>query len=159
MRVPILAITLAAVSLPSSVLADSEVLELICGGGGSANKPTTGTVQGWNSDGRYGSATVQGMRSQGFSDQVRISLNDHDPRIRMPRTMLPTIRGGEDGWFKLKNVEISEGEIRASVAVNPLNNPKLRIDRYSGAISISGKAGDFAGRCEAFDPSQTQRAF
>ena len=61
----------------------------------------------------------------------------------MPRSMLPPIRGGEDGWFKIKSIEVSDREITGSVAVNAFNNPKLRVDRYTGAISLSGKAGDF----------------
>lgn len=77
----------------------------------------------------------------------------------MPRTMLPPIHGGDDGWFKLKEIQIKPNEITASVAVNALNNPKLRLDRYSGAISISGKAGDYSGRCRRFDPQQAERQF
>ena len=79
--------------------------------------------------------------------------------VGMPRTMLPPIRGGEDGWFKLKNIEYSDGEITASVSVNPTNNPKLRLDRYAGAVSLSGKAGDFVGQCKKFDPATTARQF
>ena len=77
----------------------------------------------------------------------------------MPRSMLPPIRGGEDGWFKIKSIEVSDREIIGSVAVNALNNPKLRVDRYTGAISISGKAGDFSGRCQKYDPATERRAF
>ena len=77
----------------------------------------------------------------------------------MPRTMLPPIHGGDDGWFKLKNIKIKPNEITASVGVNFINSPKLRLDRYSGAISISGKAGDYSGQCQRFDPQQLERRF
>lgn len=70
----------------------------------------------------------------------------------MPRTMLPPIRGGKGGWFKLKNVVADSRSIRGSVAVNVINNPKLHIDRTTGTISISGKAGDYAGQCEVAAP-------
>ena len=73
--------------------------------------------------------------------------------------MLPGIRGGEDGWFKLKNVEFGDGEITASIAINIINNPKLRLDRYTGGISISGKAGDFSGQCQRFEPEEVKKAF
>ncbi len=73
--------------------------------------------------------------------------------------MLPPIHGGDDGWFKLKSIEVTDREITASVAVSALNNPKLRIDRYTGMISISGKAGDFTGRCEKYDPATEHKAF
>lgn len=150
---------ISIVGFSTAAVAQDGELNLVCAGGGSANKVTSGSVQAWDSNGNYGNATVLGQRSQGFADQVRLRLNDSDPRIRMPRTMLPPIRGGEDGWFKLKNVEYGEGEITASVAVNAFNNPKLRLDRYTGAISISGKAGDFTGQCQKFDPQATERAF
>lgn len=65
--------------------------------------------------------------------------------------MLPLIRGGEAGWFKLKNVTADARSIRASAAVNLLNNPKVHIDRVTGTISISGKAGDYAGQCQVID--------
>lgn len=134
-------------------------LNLVCIGGGSANKASVGTLSGWNSYGGTFGGTVFGQRSQGFADQVRIRLDDNDPRIRMPRTMLPLIRGGKDGWFKLRDVEYGEGEIRTSIAVSMYNNPKLRLDRYTGAISISGKAGDFTGECHKFDPDAVEKAF
>lgn len=134
-------------------------LNLVCMGGGSANKPTVGNLNAWNSNGDFASATITGQRSQSFADQVRIQLDDDDPRLRMPRSMLPGIRGGKDGWFKLKNIEYGEGEITASIAVNVLNNPKLRLDRYTGAISISGKAGDYTGQCQKFDPDAVRKAF
>lgn len=137
-------------------------LNLTCFGGGTANKPsamtghTTGSFSGSVGSTSYsgsGNATtnVYGMRQQGFDDQVDVRLFAGDDRIRMPRTMLPPIRGGNDGWFKLKDVETDERSIRAHAAVNFMNNPKVHIDRVTGTISISGKAGDFAGRCQVID--------
>ncbi|MFW7354603.1 hypothetical protein [Brucella intermedia] len=134
-------------------------LELACVGGGAANKADVATVNGWNSNGDFGSAQVHGQRSVGFEDQVNLWIDGGEGRIRMPRSMLPPIRGGEDGWFKIKSIEVSDREIIGSVAVNALNNPKLRVDRYTGAISISGKAGDFSGRCQKYDPATERRAF
>lgn len=134
-------------------------LHLMCFGGGSANKTTHGVVHAWNNQGGSTSATYLGQRSQGFDDQVSLRMQGAQGRLRMPRTMLPSIRGGEDGWFKLRDVSIKPDEITASVAVNVLDNPKLRLDRYSGAISISGKSGDYSGQCEPFDPARTRRKF
>lgn len=134
-------------------------LDLMCFGGGSANKASVANAWGWNSNGSFGSATIVGQRSQGFDDQVSLRIQGGEGRIRMPRSMLPAIRGGEDGWFKLHDIAIKSNEITASVGVNAFNNPKLRLDRFTGAISISGKAGDYAGRCRRFDPEQMQRQF
>lgn len=133
-------------------------LNLMCFGGGSANKVASATAWGWN---RFGSstATVFGQRSQGFDDQVSLRISSSEGRLRMPRTMLPAIHGGDDGWFKLSDINLKPNEITASVAVNFINNPKLRLDRYTGAISISGRAGDYTGQCRRYDPKRTERKF
>jgi len=135
-------------------------LNLTCGGAGVANKPTARTAytNGYAS-GMIGSApvsgsgsattTVYGLRQQGFEDQVDIRLFGGDDRIRLPRTLLPPLHGGNDGWFKLKNVVADARSIHASAAVNFMNNPKVYIDRVTGTISISGKAGDYSGQCQA----------
>ena len=96
-----------------------------------------------------GNATAYGTRQQDFADQVDVRLFAGDDRIRMPRTMLPPIRGGNDGWFKLKDVVADARSIRAKASVNFINNPKVLIDRVTGMISISGKAGDYRGQCQA----------
>jgi hypothetical protein len=133
-------------------------------GGGTANKATAATA--W-SNGQFsghagfthfggsmsGTTTVFGSRQQGFDDQVDVRLFGGDDRIRLPRTMLPRIRGGADGWFRLKKVKADAHSIHASAVVNFLNNPKVYIDRVTGTISISGKAGDFSGQCQAIDAS------
>lgn len=134
-------------------------LNLICGGAGSANKVTSSQAFGSNNYGDSATATITGTRSVGFADEVRLRIDGEIAELRMPRTMLPPIRGGKDGWFKIKNLKFTDGEITGSVAVSLVNNPKMRLDRYSGAISISGKAGDYAGRCMKFDPTTTERAF
>lgn len=137
-------------------------LNLTCFGGGTANRSTATTA--YSHTDVYGSVgttpvsgsgntstTVYGTRQQGFGDQVDIRLFSGDDRIRLPRTMLPAVHGGADGWFKLKNIKADARSIRASAAVNFINNPKVFIDRVTGSISISGKAGDYAGQCQAVD--------
>ena len=134
-------------------------IHLICSGGGAANKGTVTTGYAQNNYGGAASAQVYGQTAVGFNDQVNIDLIGDSGRIRMPRTMLPVIRGGKDGWFDLKNLKISDGEITASAAINPINSPKVRLDRITGHLSISGKAGSYSGLCEPYDPRQVQRKF
>jgi len=140
--------------------AATQPLNLTCFGNGVANKVTVTNVYGsTNGSGSVGTtpysysgsgnATAYGTRQQGFGDQVDVRLFSGDDRIRMPRTMLPPIHGGNDGWFKLKNVVADQRSIRAKVAVSFINSPNLLIDRVTGTISISGKAGDYSGQCEA----------
>lgn len=122
-------------------------LNLTCMGAGTANKPDF--ARAWASDGT--SASYLGKRQQGFDDQVDVRLFGGDDRIRMPRTMLPPIRGGEAGWFKLKNVVATERTITAKAAVSFVNNPNIHIDRITGTISISGKSGDYTGQCQVIE--------
>ena len=100
-----------------------------------------------------GTTTIVGKRQQGFSEQVDIRLFSGDDRIRLPRTMLPPLHGGQAGWFKLHDVVADAHTIRASAGINFMSNPKIYIDRVTGTISISGRAGDFTGQCQAFDAS------
>jgi hypothetical protein len=143
-------------------------LNLTCFGSGVANKPMIGTARtntniygsvGTTPVSGYGNSTttITGMRQQGFGDQVDVRLFSGDDRIRLPRTMLPPIHGGDAGWFKLKNVVANERSIKAKAGVNFANSPNVHIDRVTGMISISGKAGDFSGQCEIVDPNAAPR--
>ena len=148
----------AAVAQPST----QTPLQLTCFGGGTANKVTARTayshsyVSGnvgsttYSGNGR-GTTTVYGSRQQGFGDQVDVRLFDGDDRIRIPRTMLPPLHGGDGGWFKLKNVVADTRIIKGKAAVNFMNSPNVLIDRVTGTISISGKAGDYSGQCQAIE--------
>lgn len=144
--------------------AAQQPLQLTCFGAGTADKTRVATVQsnGYGSGmvgttpysgNAYGSSTVVIPRQQDFSDQVDIRLFSGDDRIRLPRTLLPPLHGGKDGWFKLKNVVVDQRSIHAKAAVNFMNNPNVFIDRVTGTISISGRAGDYSGQCEAVDAS------
>lgn len=137
-------------------------LQLTCFGAGEANKMTAMTahsnVYGSGmvantpvSGNAYGNTTFYGTRQQGFQDQVDIRLFAGDDRIRLPRTLLPPIHGGDGGWFKLKDVAADARSIRAKAAVNFMNNPNVFIDRVTGTISISGRAGDYSGQCQVVD--------
>lgn len=134
-------------------------LDLVCLGRGSANKPTSSTAYVTDNYGNSASANVMGNRSVPFADQVNLWIEGSDGRIRIPRTMLPPLRGGEDGWFKIKKLQISESEITGSIAVNVINNPKLTIDRRTGLIRLSGKAGDYVGECQRYTPSDMPQKF
>jgi hypothetical protein len=152
----------ALAALAAAQAAPQQPLELTCFGGGTANKFTTVTAQNnaqvsgivgteiFSGSGS-GTTTLAIPRQQDFSDQVDVRLFNGDDSIRLPRTILPPIRGGKAGWFKLKNVVADARSIRASAAINFINHPKVFIDRVTGTISISGKAGDYSGQCQVID--------
>lgn len=134
-------------------------LQLSCGGAGAANKTTTATASAYDSNGGSAYVTAQGSRSEGFADQVDLWVEGAEGRIRLPRIMLPIVHGGDGGWFKLKDIRVTDDTIDASAAVNFMNNPKVHIDRRTGSISIDGKAGHYSGECERVDPASQPRRF
>jgi hypothetical protein len=145
------AVQVAAQKTPDST-------HLICLGAGSANK--VASAYAFGSNGQW--ATVLSKQESPFDDQVNVDINWENPdqsRIRLPRKMLPGLHGGKEGWFELREIDRSEGEIRASAAINFANHPKVRIDRKTGAISINGKAGDYSGTCQPYDPATMQHKF
>jgi hypothetical protein len=134
---------------------------LMCMGGGTAIKPDSAQVSGSHSgsydygQGQYSGTsygTINGTRAQSYTDQVDIELTGTSGRIRLPRVVLPILRGGENGWFELRDLELSDRSIEAKAAINFINRPKVHIDRMSGTISISGKSGTYAGKCQKIDP-------
>lgn len=134
-------------------------LNLVCDGGGAANKPTSTYAQGWDNQGNSAGVIVNGQRSVGFEDQLQLWIEGDEGKARLPRAMLPLFRGGENGWFEIKSIKVSENEITGTVGVNVINHPKLVLDRLTGTVSLSGKAGQFNGRCRKFDPATVERAF
>lgn len=148
---------LASVVLPAA--ANAQSLHLICAGGGAASKPQADRVYSVGPYGESAGATVVTRRDSPFSDSVNVEISGQSGRIRLPRTMLPPIHGGSEGWFELTDLRVGEHVITASAKVNFMNRPKVRIDRLTGAISIDGKVGQFSGQCSAYDPAAVRRRF
>ena len=59
------------------------------------------------------------------------------------------VPAGDDGWFRLGNLKLSERTLTAAAAVDLMNNPQFRIDRATGAIRIRGAAGSYDGVCQS----------
>ncbi len=149
-----------ALGLTIAPVAQAAPIHLVCIGNGSANRITSTYDSAWASNGASAWGQAIGTRDVPFDDQVNIELaDDGTGQIRMPRAMLPKIRGGKDGWFEIKDVQKEQDEITGTVQVNVFNSPKMRIDRIRGHISLSGKSGDYAGVCQPYDPATVQRAF
>lgn len=114
-------------------------LNLICTGRSLVSAPveTTSVVV----SGPYGgSAYGSGVRSQlvDAESSVGFRLEGDAATIRIPRHLLPDIRGGKAGWFNVKNLRVSDAEITGKAAINFLHNPSFRIDRVTGQMSTSG---------------------
>jgi hypothetical protein len=151
--------TIGLLFIGLSAGADAQTLNLVCEGSGAATRAeaTSAVIAG---DGQTAWATGTSTRSVPFDDQVNIELPEGETgKIRMPRAMLPRLRGGTDGWFEVRNIKRTEKEITGTIQVSIINSPKVRIDRMVGHISISGKSGDFSGKCEPYDPTTVDRKF
>jgi hypothetical protein len=133
-------------------------LHLICAGGGSSHAQESATAV---RDYDYAHPVeITGRVRVGFNDEVAVDIAGETGRIRVPDAMKPRIRsGGRDGWWELRNISVTDDEIRASFALNFMNHANVRIDRRSGNISIREMGASFNGYCNRYDPADTPMRF
>ena len=135
-----------------------EPLNLTCGGGGSKKELNSSHTSIYGTGG-YASAQTMTTDNVGYDAQVDVRLYSGDDRIRLPRTILPPVHGGEDGWFKLKDLETTASEITGRAAINAVNKPHVHIDRITGVIEIAGMNGNFTGQCKKVDTAVDKPLF
>ena len=86
---------------------------------------------------------------------VRIDINDKESRIKIPNSFIQGLsklnKNAKDGWYPLKNVEISEEEIKGNFSLDIIFSPKVLISRYTGDFSIKGNNKSFMGSCKKLD--------
>jgi len=139
------------------LLAPILTLSLLCGGGGTSEHRSLSAPRG--GDGT-GPPVIVSTHVVGYLEDVAIEIDGGRGRIRLPDGVKPPLRGGgSNGWWPLKNLEVDAVEIRARVALNPINKPRVRIDRRTGMIRIDGRHGDYTGYCAAYDPETVRLRF
>lgn len=126
-------------------------LHVVCMGGGSHKQEYSTFAFARNNYGGAAWGQSVGVGREGYSDTVSIDIENGEGKIRLPRVLLPPIHGGDNAWFKLTNLKQDDREITASASVNLVTHPKIRLDRYSGVISIDGHMGTFTAQCEKVD--------
>lgn len=149
-----LALTAAAL-LAGPALAQ-EHLNLVCYGEGE--KPTAETHGGYEWDHkqdryRYRNETTLGTKS--FDTALTVQVSGDDGRIQLPKRLVPPLNsGGEgEGWWPLRDVMVTPDQVTASYRLNGMNQPKVRIDRRTGRISVKG-IEEFHGTCDAVDEGE-----
>ena len=147
-------VAVLAVSTPA--MADD--LHLVCRGSGTAIV-TEVIGHADHSDVPNQAAPNYAHRSMPFEDEVSVEILDGTGRIRLPRSLLPPLHGGKEGWFELRKLKLGDTDITAAAAVNFYTAPKVRISRITGAIAIDGDDGIFSGQCQTFDPATQKRQF
>jgi hypothetical protein len=143
-----------AATLPISALAND--ITLSCQGQGSVIATQTTTVNqyqpGKPGHNQSGVATTQTRRP--YTGTGTVELKTGVARMRVPDAMVPALMsGGTEGWYPIEELNLGEREITGVVHINFLSQPKLRIDRITGKLTLHGGAGDFLGDCSAIDAS------
>lgn len=159
-----LASSLVVLFFTTLVFGESEKLTvtLLCTGSGSVKETETTYVNQRVRSGdekSSGFGTVQSTVSKSFNGTAYVEIVEPFARIRPPNAMVPTLSSGEDGWFEIKKLEITENEITGVVRFNVLNKPKLRIDRLTGIMTLEGGLSSFEGECEPYDPETAKKRF
>jgi hypothetical protein len=143
-------------SLCIPLMAGANDLLLSCDGKGSVTATQTTTVNqfqpGQAGHNQVGVVTTPTRRP--FSGTGMLEIKMGTARMRVPDPMIPALMSGDNGgWYPIENLDMNDKEITGVVHINFLSQPKFRIDRMTGSISLSGGVGDFAGSCNAIDPN------
>ncbi len=136
----------------ASATAGQAPLNLICKGEGVIKTTESSTT--------VNGAIVESERRTGrrLAEQTELDLFAGEDRIRMPASVKGPHRGA-DGWFKIKNLKVSDREISGQVITGLVFSPDFHIDRLTGAIELSGFFGAFSGQCQKFDPDKEKPLF
>ncbi|AOS43647.1 hypothetical protein Verru16b_00699 [Lacunisphaera limnophila] len=105
------------------------------------------------------SAIVTDSGRKSFNGSGLIEIIGSNARIKLPSALVPLLNSGNGGWFVVNDLWVNDDEITGIVRINGLNRPKLRIDRNSGTIAISGGFGEFNGQCDVVRPGAPVRKF
>jgi hypothetical protein len=146
-----------AATLVSSSAAAADDLHLVCVGGGAHLQENSVFAMAHNNYGGAAWGQSVGISHDGYEDAVSIDIVNDEGKIRLPRVLLPPIHGGDSAWFKLTDLKLSNREITGSANVNIVTHPKIRLDRYSGTISINGRMGTFTAQCQKVDVNSRQQ--
>ena len=83
--------------------------------------------------------------AQAYHGHVEVRLSGSDARIQLPQGFRPN--AGDDGWYKVKYLKASDGDIIGNAIISFIDKPFFRVDRISGRIDVSGLGGTFSGEC------------
>ena len=128
---------------------------LICNGSTVA-PVTTGSTNAVVTDNRgniiTGRATDSEVREVRATVQFR--LNGDDPRMNLPRALQPELASSKGGWFRIKDLVVTDDFVRGKVVLNFLSSTRFEIDRRTGILTSEG---GFQGACQSVDT--TDRKF
>lgn len=93
---------------------------------------------------------------QDFENQAILEIGTSSARVKPPERILPPARGGDNfGWWPIRNLSMTDAELRGSVRMNLINKPSVRFDRRTNELTFKGMAGSFRGRCRPASETQS----
>jgi len=135
------------------LLASAQSFTLSCDGHGSIAATQSTTVNQYDIKNKNNTmGIVQTQTRRPFSGSSTVEISSGTGRMRIPDPMIPALMNGDSGgWYPIQDLFINDREITGVVHISFLSQPKLRIDRLTGKLSMSGGAGDFTADCSAED--------
>lgn len=134
----------------------AESLMLSCDGQGSVLATQSTTLNQYdfkNKENKAGLAQTQVRRP--FKGNGMVEISTGAARMRIPDPMIPVLGSGDSkGWYPIEKLVVSDNEFTGVVHINFMNQPKLRIDRLTGKLSMSGGLSDFAADCVKAEASK-----
>ena len=136
-------------------------LNLVCKGDATADRIEFQSAHISPSDPMADGATVTSHHivRDSMPAQTDVTLFDGNDRVRLPESLAPNARSGDNGWFKIKNLKVSDREITGQVTVSFLSSLAIHIDRFTGQIEVSSLHNNFTGQCGKFDPAKQKALF
>jgi hypothetical protein len=139
------------VQASASSFTNSESLFLACEGGKTLQVATsTSSASAIDSGG--GTAVASGVTTEGqlTKGAVLFRMTNGAAEMNIPPQFLNGARQGNGGWFKAKNLKVSDEGIWGKVQIGLLSASTFRIDRLTGQMTTEG---GFSGNCKPVDPS------
>ena len=138
----------------------SEDLNLICKGEATVTdsqvSSSSARVYGDVSANASGSTITSKDRQTYAEIMFHLDCGFANGFIQLPSVMRPPIGGKNKDKFELKNISVTENEIKAEFRINFLNKPKVSISRVTGKMEYKAMAWpkNFSGDCSVLDVSK-----
>jgi hypothetical protein len=148
-------IALALIALPS--LASAEPLDLECRGAAIVDQKTSTYEWTRQSDGSRSYELKDRSKSLNAAGVIRVRVDDAGKaRVRLPASLQNHGRG-DDGWWDLTTLEVTDDVIRGKFSIGMLLRARLTIDRRTGDIDYHGPDASFSGTCERVQGAQVRK--
>ena len=137
-----------ALTFVASPIAAQDVPELLVCRGSAVGQIPDGqdSVVLTDNSGNVVTGSSRSTRTAQVDMTVQFRLQGDDPRANLPRIAAPQIASSKGGWYRVKDLEVSDTHIRGKVVFNVFNSSRFEIDRRTAILT--SEAG-FQGSCEA----------